>query len=172
MITNSAPAEYRIFRVFLWMVLIVYMLVLTKMILFKHSPGYIKRHFLYHYSWSDVKKHAREGNYTLFTTIKLYLNSRHTDYSIPNLAGNLVGFIPLGLLLPALFRRLRSGWKIVLLTFLVSLAFETTQLLTILGSFDVDDLLLNTIGGFIGYLVFLLFYYAGFRRTAVPIPTR
>jgi glycopeptide antibiotics resistance protein len=32
---------------------------------------------------------------------------------------------------------------------------ETIQLVSKVGSFDVDDLLLNTIGGFIGCLAFL-----------------
>lgn len=166
---NTAPAEYRIIRIFLWMVLIAYMLVLTKMILVKQGPGFVKRQILHNWTWSKVKKHAKEGNYTLFATVKLYLRSSRTDYSIPNLGGNIVGFIPLGFLLPSLFKGLRRGWKVMLVTFFVSLGFEGTQLLTLLGSFDVDDLLLNTIGGTLGYLFFLLFYYVSFRRR-IPAP--
>ena len=159
----------KLFRAVAWIVLLVYLAILTKMILFKSSPGYIKQHFLHHYSWQRVKEHARQGNYTLFTTIKLYLNSRgRIEYSVNNLAGNIIGFMPLGLLLPLLFRSLRSAWKIVLVSFLFSLVFELVQLLTILGSFDVDDLLLNTIGGFLGYLFFIVFFYNVLKTKTVP----
>jgi len=70
--------------------------------------------------------------------------------------GNIAGFIPLGILLPLLFRKLRTAFRTVALIFLISLAFETAQLILILGVFDVDDLLLNTLGGAIGYLLFVL----------------
>jgi glycopeptide antibiotics resistance protein len=156
----GTPVIIKISRVIIWMVLIVYLLVLTKMVLFKSSPSSIKQHFLHHYNWQRVKQHAKEGNYKPLTTINLYLHSRgRIEYSINNLAGNIVGFMPLGLLLPLLFRSMRSAWKIIVASFLLSLAFEVTQLLTILGSFDVDDLLLNTAGGFLGYGIFMIFFY-------------
>ena len=44
--------------------------------------------------------------------------------------------------------------SVICLTFLLSLSFETLQLIFKVGSFDVDDLLLNTIGGMLGYLAF------------------
>ena len=41
-------------------------------------------------------------------------------------------------------------------SFGLSLGVEVFQLLTRVGSFDVDDLLLNTIGGILGYVLFLI----------------
>ena len=38
----------------------------------------------------------------------------------------------------------------------MSLFVETMQLVEKVGSFDVDDLLMNTIGGFVGYIIFTL----------------
>ena len=38
----------------------------------------------------------------------------------------------------------------------LSLAFETTQLLTGLGVFDVDDIILNTSGGALGYIIYAI----------------
>ena len=43
-----------------------------------------------------------------------------------------------------------------LAAFLLSLTIEITQLLTRVGSFDVDDLILNTAGGIAGYLLFYI----------------
>ncbi len=71
-----------------------------------------------------------------------------------NLLGNVIGFMPFGALLPILSREMRKSWKIVLLSFEISAVVEISQLVLQVGCFDVDDILLNTLGGFIGYLVF------------------
>ena len=52
--------------------------------------------------------------------------------------------------------RYRSFAAAVLYSFSLSLMVETFQLLTKVGSFDVDDLLLNTIGGAAGYIIFII----------------
>jgi len=135
------------------------MIILAKLILFKRPLGTIARYFKNQYSWQVVKKNAKQANLTPGTTISLYMNKeKRVEYSIENLAGNIIGFVPLGLLVPVLFRRCRGFWKVVGLSFLVSLLFELAQLATALGSFDVDDLLLNTLGGMLGYCIFILFY--------------
>jgi len=147
----------RSLRIFLWLVLLFCLAVLTKLIVFKWPLGYLKDHFLHHYNWRLIKANFSHVNLSPFATIKLYLNSHlRSEYAISNLLGNIAGFIPLGILLPLLFRKLRTAFRTVALIFLISLAFETAQLILILGVFDVDDLLLNTLGGAIGYLLFVL----------------
>jgi glycopeptide antibiotics resistance protein len=131
--------------------------VLTKLIIFKRPLGYIKRHFLHHYSWQLAKANMHHANLKPFATIKLYLNSHgNPEYAMNNLLGNTIGFIPLGILLPLLFTRLRSAVATIFCVLIFSLAFETFQLFSMLGIFDVDDLILNTLGGAIGYLFFML----------------
>ena len=73
-----------------------------------------------------------------------------------NLAGNVLAFVPFGLFLPLLVKRVRSFGKTVLLGFEFSLFVEILQLYSKVGSFDVDDILLNTTGVLIGYLLFCL----------------
>ncbi|MCG8334720.1 MAG: VanZ family protein [Proteobacteria bacterium] len=78
--------------------------------------------------------------------------------------GNIVLFIPAGLLLPMLGRKLRKFHRVLLIGFLWTLLIETTQLvlhLLCMGwrSFDVDDLILNTLGVIIGYLLYLILFY-------------
>ena len=75
-----------------------------------------------------------------------------------NLAGNVVMFVPLGALLPAVFPKLRRFWKTGLSSLLLIAGVETVQLLTLLGSCDVDDLLLNLLGVVLGYGIFRIFY--------------
>ena len=46
----------------------------------------------------------------------------------------------------------------------MSLCIETVQLVCKVGSFDVDDLLLNTIGGIVGYIFYRVVQEARIRR--------
>lgn len=73
-----------------------------------------------------------------------------------NLGGNVIGFIPFGLFMPILFPKSKNIFFILILTFLLSLCFETLQFIFKVGCFDVDDLLLNTTGGVAGYILFRL----------------
>ena len=63
-----------------------------------------------------------------------------------NLLGNIICFIPYGFVIPVLSVRCSSFGKILLLSFLASLLVESIQLVSKLGSFDVDDIMLNTLG--------------------------
>ncbi len=73
-----------------------------------------------------------------------------------NVAGNILAFCPFGAILPVVFRRLRSLVQVTALTAVFSVGIETAQLLTRAGVFDVDDILLNTLGGMAGFAVFCL----------------
>lgn len=71
-----------------------------------------------------------------------------------NLYGNIIAFIPFGMLL----RWARNKNTTLLQAFLYSLVFtftiETAQYITKLGVFDVDDIIMNTLGGVIGYGIY------------------
>lgn len=83
---------------------------------------------------------------------------RHTSLSLQlvNLAGNVLIFAPLGFFPPLLWARLARWWKVLPLCAGASLFIECVQLF-LNRSVDVDDLILNTLGGLLGYLVFRLF---------------
>lgn len=66
---------------------------------------------------------------------------------------NVIVFVPMGTYLCMLNL---SAPKAVLYGFLISLGFETCQLLTRLGTFDVTDLITNTLGTVIGVCAYLL----------------
>lgn len=72
-----------------------------------------------------------------------------------NLAGNILVFMPIGVFLPLSHSIWRNLFTVTFTGFLTSLVIETTQLYFRIGVFDVDDLLLNTIGAFVGYLFFV-----------------
>ena len=75
---------------------------------------------------------------------------------ILNLAGNVIGFMPFGALLPIFSRQMRRPWKITLLSFEISAIIEISQLVLQVGCFDVDiwcsGLQTDGISGLAGFL--------------------
>lgn len=76
--------------------------------------------------------------------------------AVVNLFGNVLMFLPLGFFLPAIWQRLRRLWKVLLLTAAIVTAVELTQMLTLVGSCDIDDLILNLLGAALGYGLYRL----------------
>lgn len=73
------------------------------------------------------------------------------DFSLTNLLGNLVAFMPMGLFLPCVFKKTRRFTGLLLCSSLVVLFIEGLQLITMHGSFDIDDFILNISGALLGY---------------------
>lgn len=67
---------------------------------------------------------------------------------------NILLFVPLGFLLPTMTKFFRKFIVVTFFGFMASLAIETIQFFTSLGIFDIDDLLNNTLGAFVGYILF------------------
>ena len=145
-------------KTFLILLLLFYLLLLTKNILFKKSLGYYKNYFRKEYKHYSVKQGWKNANTKPFSTIRLFYYSRrmNPEYKQNNLWGNIIGFIPLGFLLPMVFLVFRKLIIILFTGFGLSLFFEWSQLKFGLGVFDVDDLILNTTGCLAGYILFLI----------------
>ena len=75
--------------------------------------------------------------------------------AVINLGGNVIMFIPLGFLLPFVSDRAKGLKNCFVMTFVVILSVELLQFATLLGSFDIDDLLLNMIGIFMGWMAYI-----------------
>lgn len=124
----------------------LYLVVLTYFLFFSERYGRTaEREFSY--------------NLTPFLEIRRFWNYREilgVKAVFINLAGNILAFVPFGAILPVISRRFRGFFRVMLLGFFFSLLVECTQLVTRVGTFDVDDLMLNTLGAVIGYLFFTL----------------
>jgi glycopeptide antibiotics resistance protein len=153
--------EYRkVIKIASWAGLLFCLLVLSRFILFKKSPRFYKHYFTHEYKSYRVQQGWDHANLKPFVTIRLFSSDRvSTEYRYKNIGGNIIGFIPLGILLPLAWPFFKKWWRLALLVFCISLSFEAFQLLTGVGVFDVDDLILNTGGGIIGFIL-----YAGARR--------
>ena len=73
---------------------------------------------------------------------------------IINMFGNVLAFAPYGFMIAVISVKCRRFYLTGALTLVLSLMIETIQLVCRVGAFDVDDLILNTIGGLLGYAVF------------------
>ena len=101
---------------------------------------------------------AYHYNLVLFREINRFIQYRQELGAFAvfaNLFGNILIFVPYGFLLPMGSKKrsfLTTTWN----SFFMSLCVEIFQLITKVGSFDVDDLFLNTLGGILGYILFVI----------------
>ena len=71
--------------------------------------------------------------------------------ALANILGNVVLFVPFGVFLPLLWKRMQKAWKAILTGTLSIVVVEACQLLSLRGRCDIDDLLLNVLGIMVGY---------------------
>lgn len=76
--------------------------------------------------------------------------------ALMNLVGNTTMFIPLGIVWPAVFKKLNTHSKVIAAGMGVSLTIEVLQLPFFGRATDIDDLILNTLGFLVGYGIYLL----------------
>ena len=78
-------------------------------------------------------------------------------HCVINLGGNVFLFIPIGYFLPRLWPFLRNFFSFLLTCTMAITLVELVQLVTLLGSLDIDDLILNLFGMVVGYLIYMIF---------------
>ena len=83
-------------------------------------------------------------------------NGNLVRYGVSNLLGNFVLFLPMGIFLPCIFKKLRRVYKTVPLIMGMVVLVELLQLATKRGFADIDDLILNTVGAAVGYFTYCL----------------
>lgn len=96
-------------------------------------------------------------NLTPFYEIRRFWEYREKlgIWSVINLFGNVIVFVPFGFFKPMASKK-RSFLGTVFDGAFLSLVVEVFQLLSKVGRFDVDDLILNTSGVILGYLIFVV----------------
>lgn len=125
----------KLLKPLLWALLLVYLGVLLRITVFR----------------SDFLAHPlfRDGQVLWVPFVSLYRILRNSiPYFIYLFVGNLIWFVPLGLLLPVLTG---CGKKVIGWGFLLSLLIECCQFIFGTGVTEVEDLILNTAGAAMGY---------------------
>lgn len=90
---------------------------------------------------------------------------RYWAFFLLNLLGNIIMFMPFGGLIDALSGGNANKYRVVTTAFIFSLSIELLQLVFNIGVFDADDVLLNTLGAWLG----LIWYRRLVRKNVVLI---
>ncbi|SDB09646.1 VanZ family protein [Butyrivibrio sp. INlla16] len=80
---------------------------------------------------------------------------------------NIIMFIPMGILLPSAFKRLRNPFVCVFTCAVLSIFIELIQFVKGLGIAELDDVVTNTAGGAIGWLIWGIFWVIGLIITRI-----
>ncbi len=131
-----------------WVIFLCYLVCLSYLLFFAEAFGRTGRENL-NYAY----------NLVLFREIRrfwMYREQLGWAAVMLNLLGNIVCFMPFGFFLPIISRRAEKWYHTVGMGASFSLFIESVQLVSKVGSFDVDDIFLNTIGVIFGYVIYAL----------------
>lgn len=120
-----------------WVLFILYLCLLAYFMFFSESFGRTDTDRDYAYNLILFKEISRYFKYYNVLGFPLFMI---------NIVGNIVAFAPFGFFLPVISRRSKKWYNTVTFGFTWSLILETLQLISKVGSFDVDDLFLNITG--------------------------
>ncbi|MCG0275387.1 MAG: VanZ family protein [Thermosediminibacteraceae bacterium] len=140
-------------HILLWSVFCLYMLLLVKAILFKY-PASMMIAAVKQTNMELIRIRILLGsNFVPMKTVFHYLSGEITSIGKINIIANVILFIPLGFLIPFLVKKFNKFATVIGLAFVISLIFELIQLIFGIGNFDIDDLILNSFGAMIGFVV-------------------
>lgn len=130
-------------RKIMQVIFVVYILLLLRFILFKYAPltSLGDAFFLRRREYNIIPMKAT------FEIVQELSPLR----SVENLAGNIILFVPFGVLLPLAFRVERLT---IVYGCAASILAEIIQLAFAMGAADIDDVILNTLGAVIGYVAY------------------
>ncbi|WP_196333779.1 VanZ family protein [Paraclostridium sordellii] len=138
------------------LILVIYFLILIRLTIFKFCIIMISSPLnSYQYTFSGV-----DGIINIIPfkeTVNILKDGIHNNKIIRGIILNVIYFIPLGFLLPLLFKKINSFLKIILISTITSSLIEIIQLFTIFSVSNIDDVIFNIIGSVIGLICFKLF---------------
>lgn len=140
-------------QIYLYLIFLMYILVLIKLTLFDSNYGRNGLN-IFNFNHEYIGEYLQnQVNIIPFKTILEYIK-RWDHIAIYNLFGNIIAFAPMGLFLPLLFKKQNKLKTFILTNIAIILTIELFQFLSLSGSFDIDDLILNLIGSLTIYSLF------------------
>lgn len=160
---------YKMFRKISWISFSIYSLIVLSNLLFfrvisrviNYQSDFNKYFYVSPESngFFDLVTWQRNSNLIPFGNTYDYIlgtDKFNIDIVINNTLGNILIFIPLGIFLPILFKKYRTFTQVLMSSMIISLTIEVLQFSLQIGQFDIDDVILNTVGGAVGYLIIKL----------------
>jgi glycopeptide antibiotics resistance protein len=100
---------------------------------------------------------ARRYNLYPFKTVMEFI-SNDAKYNLQvifiNLIANIIAFIPLGFFISLLFRKSRKLINTALFCVFIIICIEIGQFILKVGVLDIDDIILNTAGCVLGFMIY------------------
>jgi glycopeptide antibiotics resistance protein len=164
---ESINPYHKIFNIINWVLFSLYSFVLLWKLLFErtivrvvnYNNGFNSNYFFFSAGRGffnfDMDVWKANANIIPFKNTINYIihNDRfNLDIVISNTLGNILIFIPLGIFVPILLKRYIKLSKLTVLTIIISLLFESIQIIIQIGQFDIDDIILNCTGSIVGLL--------------------
>ncbi len=85
--------------------------------------------------------------------IKTINHQMELSMLIRNIFGNFIAFMPFAFFLPRLFKKIDSTKRFIIAMFIIVSIIEVTQFITLSGTFDIDDYILNISGAYLMYKI-------------------
>ena len=141
-----------------WRILFgIYIILVVNFVIVKFNGNI--HHTIHTVQMNMIGRAEGGSNFNLlpFQTISMYINDLSFGIAFMNIVGNIIPFVPMGFLIPMAFRSQRKLINTMVTCFLLIVSIECIQFFAYLGSFDVDDILLNMGSCLVGYLIFITY---------------
>lgn len=155
-------------RILAGLLLIAYIFILFKILVFKEVPLVRIGHLMLNFGGTQ----DGPANLIPFKTILPYLLGKNgLLIAALNIGGNIILFLPIGFLLPTLFSRI--GWvKITSIAIATGIIVEGIQAILHIGIFDIDDVILNGLGLILGFWAYGIFVnFSIFTKKVITLGT-
>lgn len=159
---------HKAFRIGTWILFCLYSSTILFMLLFQRIIV-SSMNFINGFGWSgyvfippnskgyfDIELWKQNSNIIPFKNTYEYItrfDHYNLDIIINNTLGSVLIFLPLGIFLPLLFKKYSRLSKVIVASFVISFSIEFLQLVLKVGRFDIEDVILNTVGSMVGFLL-------------------
>lgn len=155
---GKVKAKKTMIRSLSWLVFGLYIITLYRIAVLKYMPVSIIGEQFCLVDIGFIRRQLMLANFIPLRSIAWYAVEAKNAAPV-NIVGNVITFIPLGFFLQFISENSDRLKRIALIGFASSLSIEAIQLISGLGRFDVDDIILNTFGVCLGF-----FAYRGIKR--------
>ncbi len=145
-IKNKDKERFVFYKELLMLSFIIYILCLFQVVTFQDDVSWASNNFI---PFNEIFRYS--------ITSRLF---------IKNVIGNMLMFLPFGFFI-SYYLNNEKVWLTLFITVITSLAIELVQLTMVGRVFDVDDIILNVIGGVVGFYIYHLLSYIGDKVPSV-----
>ncbi len=110
-------------------------------------------HISEHNWWHNITERVNNRNGVNFVPLIFMKGHRLLTYDV---IGNFCMLIPLGIYLPLLYKRVKNFFSVTFVAMMVSVSIELMQLASNVRITDIDDVILNTAGASVGFILYFI----------------